>query len=173
MAKFYTVDRHGSLRKGLIVQLQRYTDVNPPELQAHVDHLFPDGVSSHGEYYFLKNSSHPKLASPNIEVLFEYVRRAFYPHRPSRFQSFFAFQHMSEAEAFRNAYGDPANRIWLAEAPVAFVADMRLLTTGTSILVYSYFAHKYWEGEASPDPIWECLLLPPVRVVAEYHHANP
>lgn len=165
MPSFYTVDRFGSLREGLILGLTRYDDIQPNELQQHVDAMFPDGVTPHGERYFLKNTSTPHLASPNIELLFEYVRRAFYVTRPSRFQSFFGCEKEQQAVAFRQRFGKPDNAVWEVQAHEFLVADMNLLMTGTSILVYSYFAHKYWRGEASQDPFWEVLLVPPVTVV--------
>jgi hypothetical protein len=29
------------------------------------------------------------------------------------------------------------------------------------------FARKYWRGDSSPQPRWEYLRVPPVRVIAE------
>lgn len=165
MPLFYTVDRQNYLKEDLVIQLRRYENITPPELQAHVDELFPDGVSSHGERYFLRGDSSALIADPNIEILFEYVRRASYPARPSRFQSVFAFISVDEAKAFRDRYGESNSLIWELEASESFTADMSLLTAGNSILVYSYFANKYWQGEPSATPFWEALLFPPVRVL--------
>jgi hypothetical protein len=165
MKRFYTVDRDKSLREGLILELVRYDDITPMKLQIHVNEMFPVGVSSHGDRYFLKNNSLANLASSNIEVLFEYVRRAGYPTRPSRFQSMFAFEIEAQAISFREQYGQPNNPLWEVEAEEFFSADMHFLTTGNSILTYSYFAHKYWKGEPSQYPSWEILLIPPVHVL--------
>ncbi|RLC64268.1 MAG: DUF2441 domain-containing protein [Chloroflexi bacterium] len=165
MTKFYTVDRCGTLRAGLAIELVRYTDIKPPELQIHVDEMFPGGVSSHGERYFLKAQQSPKLASPSTEILFEYVRRALYPHRPSRFQSVFAFESKDQAIIFSQKFGSGDEPIWEVEAKESFRGDMNLLTTGPSILVWSYFANKYWKGEPGTDPFWEVLLVPPVHVI--------
>ena len=168
MANFYTVDRTSRLEENQIINLIRYNDVEPPELQSHVDEMFSHGVTFHGEHYFLKNSSQAKLASPNIEILFEYVRRSQYPypHRPSRFQSFFACESVDVAKIFRERYGSSDASIWEVEAQDSFRADMNLLIIGNkSILVYSYFAHLYWRGETKSDPLWENLLVPPVKIV--------
>jgi hypothetical protein len=105
MPPFYTVDRRQTLHQGFQIELVKYNDINPPELQVHVDEMFPEGVSSHGEFYFLRNSSHHGLANPSIELVFEYVRRAKYPDRPSRFQSIFAFELPQQAAEFRRWFG--------------------------------------------------------------------
>lgn len=165
MTSFYIVDRQHSLREGLTIELTRYSDISPRELQLHVDDMFPDGLSSHGERYFLRSDALALVASPNIEILFEYVRRAAYPSRPSRFQSVFAFRTLADARIFRASYSTKTEPIWELHAQSYFIADMRLLTAGNSILWYSYLAHKYWKGEPSEDPLWEVLLVPPVTVL--------
>ncbi|MEZ8709349.1 hypothetical protein AB6H46_23970, partial [Vibrio alginolyticus] len=58
MKKFYTVDRLGTLSSGTVIDITKYDDVNPEVLQSHVDELFPNGGSAHGENYLLKNGSH-------------------------------------------------------------------------------------------------------------------
>lgn len=166
MLTCYMVDRRALLAEGRTVGLVHYDDICPLELQAHVDTLFPDGVSVHGEQYLLRNASDPKLASPNIEMLFEYVRRACFPSRPSRFQSYFGCETIDQARYFRERHGDPLNGIWLVEAERSFTADMHFLQRGSSVLVGSYFAQQYWQGVASEDPFWEVLLVPPVGVLS-------
>lgn len=165
MAQFYSLDRLGTLNQDLEIRLTRYNDINPAELQQHVDLLFPDGLSRHGEQYFLKNDSSPRFSAPSIEMLFEYVRRACFPDRPSRFQSMFAFESLNEAIEFKARYGNGQGTIWQIESIEYFKADMGLLILGNTILVHSYLAHKYWKGEAGERPIWEVLLVPPIRVI--------
>jgi hypothetical protein len=175
MNKFYHVDRSNSLTSGLVMGLINYRDVEPDELQKHVDILYPKGLSSHGERYLLKNNSSANIADPNIEILFEYVRRAQFPEKPSRFQSIFAFQTIREASIFRSIYASTNSPIWEVMAMKSFMADMRLLTTNCSILVYSYYATLYWSGKPapenpgpekqSPELSWEVLLEPPVQVI--------
>jgi hypothetical protein len=55
MLRCFTVDRSGTLEEGQIISLVKYRDVEPHEVQIHVDSLFPDGVTSHGERYILSN----------------------------------------------------------------------------------------------------------------------
>jgi hypothetical protein len=168
MASFYHVDRGSRLSEGQTIQLVRYANITPLELQRHVDDMFPEGVSRHGNFYFLNSQSHPSLASPNIEVVFEYVRRALCPSRPSRFQSFFAFPTKDAALRFRKNYCSSIGKVWEVTASHSFTADMALLRPGSSILFYSYFAHLYWQGQpGSRNPEWEVLLIPPVTILRQ------
>ena len=105
MPKLYTVDRRGTLREGMVLDLVRFTDISPRELQLHLDNMFPQGVSCHGNNYFLSNGSHGVVVSPMIELLFEYVRRACYPDRPSRFTSWFGVESVDDAKRFRERNG--------------------------------------------------------------------
>ena len=144
----------------------KFKDIEPPELQIHVDEIFPDGVSKHGDQYFLNNNQLATIASPSIEIIYEYVRRASHLDKPSRFQSFFACGSELEALNFRQQYGKETDSIWLVEAEEYFMADMNLLKINHSILVISYFANKYWKGEHNDNPFWEILLKPPILVVS-------
>ena len=71
MPDFYTVDGTGQLCDGRQLDLECFRDLDAPELQQHVDQFFPEGVSRHGDMYFLKNTSHASVAGPAIELLFE------------------------------------------------------------------------------------------------------
>ena len=165
MALFFTLDRLQSLKKGQVITLKKFDNISPPELQNHVDAMFPDGVSTHGDRYFLKNDSGPDTLNSQIELFFEYVRRAYFPEKPSRFQSVFGFEKLKQVVSFRERFGNGQGVIWKIKADRYFKADMSLLYHPETILVYSYFAHKYWAGEPGPDPLWEVLLIPPVQVV--------
>src|SRR5688572_10873944 len=100
-----------------------FDDVSPPELQEHVSALFPLGVSRHGEEYFLRSSSRADVASPAIELLLEYVRRANFPSRPSRFASWFGVSSVDEALAFRRRFCGGQGRLWLVSAEDSFRAN--------------------------------------------------
>lgn len=163
--KYFTIDRNGGLQEGQTISLIRYNDVNPPDLQMHVDMLFPEGVTNHGERYMLNSMTQANSINGVLDLLFEYVRRSNYRACPSRFQSIFGFDSIEQANQFRNKYGKPNDLIWEIESNNAFKADMNLLTLGTSLLVLSYNAHRYWQGIQSDDPFWEYLLIPPIKVV--------
>jgi len=167
MKCYFTIDRNKTLEKGQIINLVKYSDVKPSELQTHVDSLFPDGVTNHGERYMLKGQALAKGKNEVIELLFEYVRRSHFPSRPSRFQSIFAFENVEQAVNFRNEYGTSDSLIWEVQSDVVFKADIRLLTLRDSLLVLSYNAHQYWSGISYEDnPVWEYLMVPPVKVIS-------
>ena len=167
MPKFYTVDRKETLQQGIEITLQKYNDIKPDYLQKHVDMMFPDGVTLHGEQYFLRNTTKGIIITPAIELLLEYVRRAFFQSLPSRFQSLFGFESIDYAKKFRSQYGNPNAPIWKVEVELYFRADMSLLTLANSLLFSSYFAYQYWSGDSSPSnkPFWEILLVPPVKIL--------
>ena len=166
MAIFYTVDRSGKLKEGMELNTQRHGDILPAELQQHVDFMFPNGVSKHGDSYFLSSGSKANIASPAIEILFEYARRAHFQDKPSRFTSLFGVDSLLSATDFNTRYAEGKAGIWEVDADVYFRGNMNLLTSNQTTLVYSYFAHLYWKGETGPiPPFWEYLLTPPVRVL--------
>ena len=138
----------------------------------HFDMLFPEGVTYHGNEYFVKperriigenRQFEPRFGlNATIELIFEYVRRSHFPDRPSRFQSFFAFDSEGDTNRFireKTKLADPAY-VWEVECEhEPFRADMNLLDIGGSVICVSYFAHKYWSGESGSDrPLWEFLL---------------
>ena len=175
----FTVDRAATLAPGMMIEPLRHTDVQPQVLQDHVDALFPNGVTQHGNNYFLAGNQAATTVNPSIELLFEYVRRAAYPTAPSRFESVFACETLDDARAFRASpvWGNPAAAIFEVETEsAAFRVDMTCLTLQGSILVASYLANRYWRQEPSElhlfggpqtPPSWEVLLSPPVRVVGQ------
>lgn len=163
MTTFYTVDRLNTLREKQVIKLVRHTDIKPAELQLHVDELFINGLTRHGDSYFLKNSSTPGIINSQIEILAEYVRRANFSSCPSRFQAVFASGSIADAEKFISIYGGGA--VWEVSCESYFKADMNLLKNGNSVLVHSYFLNKYWKGESSENPFWEFLLVSPVTVI--------
>jgi hypothetical protein len=160
----YTVDRQGTLSEGMVCTLVRYK-VSPNVLADHVNAMFPDGVSAHGERYLLRNSAEARSTNPMLELLFEYVRRSQYPHRPSRLQSLFGVDSLDSAGVFQERYCDSVPAIYQVEAAVSFRADMNLLAADNSNLVMSYRANRYWAGEPGPEaPFWERILKCPVQI---------
>jgi hypothetical protein len=167
-----------------------YQDEAQKELQAHTDFLFPSGVSDHGNHYFLNPQLSANMGGTAVDfvhacqsldqakagiievinngnmaalgLFFEYVRRACFVDKPSRFTSFFAWETVEQAKAFR---GDNHMPIWEVECESYFRADMSLLNLGDSILMLSYKVHRYWAGLSNINavPCWEILLPLPVR----------
>ncbi len=179
MTEAFLVDRAQALSEGATLDLTKHTDMDPPTLQGHVDGLFPDGVTRHGDFYFLGSHSQSQAIEPNIELIYEYVRRACFPEVPSRFQSVFACATLDEAKRFRDSpdWSGTGAPIWKVATPHAgHRVDMTLLTHGLSILMLSYRAHRYWSGAPNNmhefgvprvEPFWELLLRPPVTVIEQ------
>jgi hypothetical protein len=169
----YHVDRKQTLVSGQVLELTRFNDIlltgrgvtDPTLLQRHVDDMFPQGVSRHGDQYFLGHQSLATVASPSIELTFEYVRRAYFPDKPSRFVSWFAADSLDGARAIRTRYFQGVGRIWHVTGGTAFRADMQLLHLRGSILQISQNAHTYWSGAGGQNPQWEYLLTAPVTVL--------
>lgn len=174
MSEYYTVDRANRLTSGLVFELEKHGDINPDFLQSHVDSMFPEGVSRHGDQYFLSNSAQANVASPAIELVFEYVRRAHFLTAPSRFQSWFGTDSVEAAVEFRNRFAPNSGaRIWRIECNDVFRANMNLLTAADSALVQSWRAHQYWQGQAGlGDAFWEYLLRGTVRVLEPVPEAD-
>ena len=164
---FYTVDRTGYLKESMILDLQIYKDIEPDYLQTHVDKLFPDGVSSHGNIYFLNGKQDTLHVSPNLELVFEYVRRSNFKDLPSRFQSVFAWDNIEDARWFLKNYPGEKSFLYEVKSDVIHKANMKLLNANSSILVTSYFAEMYWKGEEGSvgEIRWEYLLKCPVQVL--------
>jgi hypothetical protein len=141
------------------------------DLAAHVEALYPDGLSLHGWEYmtwrlvpFTEPNSRIAF-TPNeraIELVFEYVRAASFPKQPSRFQSYFGWESLDEARIIATQSGRPIYRI---ESDRTVRLDMQWLGLSDQNAIASYQAHKYWSGVATPQPKWEVLMVSPVRVV--------
>lgn len=181
-ASFYSVDRRGFYRVGETLNLMKDNPFNSPfwelngwfskeNLQEHLYSMFPDGLSFHGWQYLLDRHDFVKDANGvpyvkheyTVELLFEYQRRALFPNRSSRFQSFFAWQTIEDAKSFATK-DQPIYRL---ECDKYFKADQNLLTVGVQNIACSHCAHRYWSGEATQFPKWEILLRPPVYIIEQ------
>jgi len=179
----YTVDRLGTLKPQQSVGIEQHNDVQPQALQAFVDSWFPAGVTGHGEKYLLQPAP-AMLFAPSVELTCELVRRSEFPRLPSRFQSVFGCETLTDAKSFLAEFGAgcPDSQIMEVETDSEpFRADMRCLDISSSVLVEAYGARRYWRQEpndlgsfpgGNPTPaFWELLLRPPVRVLRQMFSA--
>lgn len=98
----YSIKREGRLAPGsvlaLVTQPEQYPSTTE-NLQC-LSAMFEGGLSSHGNQYLFSSSS-----NGFIEQSYELVRRAIYPHKPSRYQSLFAFDNLNSAREFAQKFG--------------------------------------------------------------------
>lgn len=163
----YTVDRFSRLGTGLTCSLVEHDDIIPAEVAEIVRELCPGGVSQHGDTYLVSPPNQAKMAiDADIEILFEWVRRAKYPGKPSRFQSIFAVESLEAADTFKREFNGVEAPVYKIVSEHAFRADMRLLDPRMSPAVKSLFANLYWRGLPHPvdPPFWEWLVPCPVVI---------
>ena len=130
--------------------------------------LYPEGLSRHGRHYCrqdLYGDDPEDLWDVSCELIFELVRTADFPDRPSRFQSVFGFETIAAVDRFADRFVDEPVTVWEVDAERSFVADMHLVDA-EDFADGVYRARQYWRGETRrPDPLWEALLVPPVTVI--------
>ncbi len=138
--KLYTLDRKNTLSEGLEISLFQFSDIQPPELQTHLNGILPNGVTKHGDQYFASGLQSNNLGNGILELVFEYVRRAHYPDKPSRLQSLFACDNLEDLKSFNQNYNTPGKEfsIWTLETENFFRGDLKLLTFSPTALGVSY-----------------------------------
>ena len=166
MKRFFRVDQSMNLYEGQEINYINSDNIEPEELQTDINFLFPEGISNLG--FSLINKSANDISNL-VELVFEYVRRSYFPEKPSRFQSIFAFDNIEQAKLFRYKYCDCKHKIWEVETMPSFRADMSLLDLpqDCSLLKLDHIAHLYWNSETEDTrcTFWEYLLVPPVKVI--------
>lgn len=162
----FTVDRRRSLSNGFVCKLIEHGDISPREISDLCMELCPGGVSFHGELYLVRNERSTSVTDANTEIIFELVRRAKYPNRPSRYQSLYALDDLETARQFMDITGANGSPVYKVESEDSFRADMHLLDSRMSAIVKTYFANLYWQGLPHPAllPFWERLVPCPVTI---------
>lgn len=129
------------------------------------------GLSRHGQRYMSDKQNEFSVSSTAIELLFEQVRQRFYPHRPSRMQSFFAVP--DEASLLKIKLPSPvpfhiAYEVSEVIPDSSFTANMNLLHIENPGGFSIAYAHAYWRGEQGPaDPMWEILIPHSVNIIRQ------
>ncbi|PSP79401.1 hypothetical protein BRC81_05310 [Halobacteriales archaeon QS_1_68_20] len=161
---YYHLDRRNELAAGRTIEFEA---VDAPE-RSPLRELYSEGVSSHGSHYFaqdLYDADGAALWDVTAELVFELVRVARFPERPSRFQSVFGFRARRDLDRFAESYVDPPYTVWRVTADRTFTSDMKLVDV-EDVPHGTRQAEYYWRGRTDVDkPLWETLLVPPVDVV--------
>jgi hypothetical protein len=169
-------DRLDRLRENDIVDREPYFNETPlcvmspffdADFLEHFNTLCNDGLSAHGARYLIQSiRGEIRFAELLIELYFEYVRYRDYPDKPSRFQSFFAFEDLSKAKEFGNGRG----KIYEIDySGSIFIGDMNWLKISYNAEMQRQCAEQYWSGKAfaGKKPNWECLLNLPIEIKKE------
>jgi hypothetical protein len=141
--------------------------------------MFPQGFSHHGWAYLsiqttLLEIRHNTGANAwvhhdfAVELLFEYIRKAHFPHMPSRFQSYFACDSLADVARYSQNGAHPVFEL-SSQTPPPKLDDQWLRFGQFNMTVVlaraDYNAHQYWSGaQCSPTSQWEYLMVPPVSV---------
>jgi hypothetical protein len=171
---YYSVDRRGVYVDGGKIELAPNLVVNSDEIFAHINKKFPEGYSRHGMQWFRDpppdNRPEDFRDSALLELLLEAMRKAYYPDKPSRYQSVFASVSLAEAFAFRSRHGKAADPVYELN-PLGKVhrGDMAAIpNVNLSSAVMDLLLHRYWRGEPGnipgQAPNWEYVLELPVAV---------
>lgn len=157
---FYHADRLGSIKNLKTIELIK--PHVPEELRETLLELFPDGISNHGYHYALQ-SFEGQHTSTSAEQIFELYRQMYFPDKPSRFQSFFAFTSLEDAIKFA-----PYSNIYEVRSDNEnyHIGDMNLVK-GETIIQCHKFALDYWSGRLSDNPLKEVLLVPPIHILCQ------
>jgi len=183
----YHIDRKGTLNDNMTINLiTEFTGC-----QYLIDNClerYPDGLSSHGQQYLLSDKiikSRESSISTIHELILENIRENYYPHMPSRFQSFFAFPKESFAY-WSKMFGDNY-KIFEVEFNNNILLDANFYSNtitsshkldGTpiadwdksglpSITKSMHLAHHYWNQKRCATPLLEYLCKPPINIIRE------
>lgn len=170
---FYHLDRWDELAAGQTIPLCEPDSVAGEDAAA-LRSLYPEGLSRHGRHYCrrdLYGDDPDDLWDFACEAVFEMVRVAAFPERPSRLQSVFGFETRTAVDRFVERFVDDPCTVWTVEAEQSFVADMHLVDA-EDFADGLRRARVYWQGATvRDDPFWEALLVPPVTVVEAVEQA--
>ena len=192
---FYHVDRGNRLQPGQILTLEPplFQSKHSQGIQSMLRKLFPSGVSLHGQQYILTNDllferwvapmsisgpgsiiqtdkPHPEVFpdySTIDDLVLELVRRSDHPDRPSRFETFFAWEDEETSRRFISDHKVNGGRIFTVRGVSRFRADMSWTKLGHSAAEAWYNARQYWAGAHRDGRLLEHLLTFPVEVLAE------
>lgn len=160
---FYHADRLGAIKNLKTIELIK--PHLPEVMNEALLELFPDGISNHGVNYAIQ-SFEGQHTSTSAEQIFELYRQMYFPDKPSRFQSFFAFTSLEDAIKFA-----PYSSIYEVKSDNDnyHIGDMNLIK-GETIIQCHKFALDYWSGHFTAEPIKEVLLIPPIHILCQLTH---
>lgn len=135
----------------------------------HMDEMFSEGISVHGSNYLFQGLRGEFIYSSwALEMCFENVRYKYFPNKPSRLQSAFAWRDLDDAQKFRRSRDCDIYAVEPLDS-VAFL-DMNLITGDKKLFGGAEDnAKAYWSG-TKPEaqgymPAIEVVMKCPVRII--------
>lgn len=162
----YHVDRTGNLKPYQTINLFK-PNIDPAIFEQTLSELYPEGISEHGSHYLIQ-SYDGFQRDTSTEQIFELYRKMYFPDKPTRFQSFFAFPKLEQAKQFYSQFSKfiPSTQIFKVsvEEQKYHIGDMNLLR-GDTILQCHQNAIDYWSGKICPSSVLEILIVPPIKIL--------
>ena len=176
----------------MTAQPLQFSSKHSTDVQSTANSLYPRGLSSQGQKYLLSDPLliqiwvapivtkygqlvqtgpiHPETVpaySMVNDLILELVRRADSPDKPSRYETFFAWNDEATARRFAQKYNTSSYKIFEVCGEPKFCADMLWTKLGFSAAEAWHNARQYWAGAPRENQLWEHFLAFPVQVVAE------
>jgi hypothetical protein len=177
MASFFTVDRASSLSEGVLIDLYYENeefnyDCN---LGSCIEQFSLNGLSNHG----LNHYQNHEMTSGKYEFNLECIRRIFFPEKPSRLQSMFAWGDLGHAVNFIHQKSHFSNYgvfyVYEFESEVFHKGDMSFCSPQYEHLMISRFK-QYWAGDfdlsSKSEHQYEFIIPLPItirRLALIYH----
>ncbi len=168
---FYHADTQKVLEVGQCLDLHK--SATP------ISRIYPSGVSAFGERVFMRHATSDQRAMQFIDIMFDYVRFARFPNKPSRFTSVFASLNLEDSKRWIEEIATDASgragdcfarsissiSIYQVECGKAYIADARFLDCGSALqdsqadlaILFSS-AIGYWQSvrEITEDTAYSC-----------------
>ncbi|MGF7049102.1 hypothetical protein J2T13_003610 [Paenibacillus sp. DS2015] len=144
----YHIDRNNSLKENDTINLSQI-NTYPFFLKEIMERRYPDGLSQHGDKYYAQQANKDTLQDVLTENIYEYERRLYFSHLPSRLQSVFASETIEDALFWKSRIVQKECTIWEIEFHHNQYIKLDAAWLGVnkdelSFLVAAYHAEKYW-----------------------------
>jgi hypothetical protein len=172
----YHIDRANSLTSGQVMQLEKMLS-NDVRLLEYMNTMFPQGVSFAGKAYVsnLEFTEDKDYYQRIKEIEFEYIRRLYFPQKPSRFQSFFAIEEQDiyawiktlHLEKDENLYTiwklNIDNDVNVSKHDASWRDIYYHVKDEQDRPIFSAYQYhmdgiEYWRGKSLPNPLPELLV---------------
>lgn len=177
MAIAYHIDRLGNLSENSTIELDKNSFQDACDENPFFNHLFSNGVSSHGYQYL--DGYYPSKHDPSffistiLEVELELMRAAYYKDNVSRLQAFFAVPTLDDVEKWVKIFNVQNYKVFEVEydPSTANLRDANLIkfANGNEDGSYKpwldfYYLNQYLQGNMTDDPSPELLIPLPVKI---------